>query len=979
MNSGKLFLTAIMAVSAGFASAQATLVEKVTAKPGELIIPYERYTLPNGLTLIISEDHSDPVTHLNISYHVGSARETPGKSGFAHFFEHMLFQGSKNVKDEEHFELIKRYGGDVNGNTTRDRTVYIETFPSNFTETALWMEADRMGMFLEAFTQKKFEVQRSTVKNEKDQRYNTPYGFLMEVKDQNLYPSDHPYSWSTIGFVDDLNRADSNDLKNFFLRWYGPNNACVIVSGDVNPAEVVQWVEKYFGTINPCPEVKKQRLPPVRLKENTIKGYVDPNAYVPLIYTTFPAAPAFHEDEAALDVLSYLMSGTRNSVMYKKFIENEWALQANSQNNPLSTINHELAGEYSFVVVGYPWTDIKQMQNMLANLIDSFEYVNFTDEEFSRAISNILSNYNGGLEDVSTKANYLSNFWYLNDLKGPDGKPFNLQDDANRYKNLTREDIMRVYRKYLKGKYSSTVVIEPPAEGTTAEERKKMRYQSYNPNATYKNAVAEAEYASLKLRPTVDNFDRSIRPTPSAAKPVKVPTIYTQKLANGLQIMGTQFEETPMVTIQMNIKGGRLLEGTKEIPYATSSFMAGAMNVGTANKTPEELENALEKLGANISFGAGTTSTSVSVYCEKDKLDATLALLEEMMFQPRWDEKEFKKSKKRARENAKSGLTSRSAGAGNAWRSLTWGQDHVLGKYVGADEYDNVDLSHCKAYYEQYFAPEVTKVVVVGPLTAEEAQAKLAFLEKWKQKSVVVPKPDGGMKFETNQIFGVEYIDADQSDLFMGFKSLPYDVTGEFFKNTVMNFALGGNFNSRLNLKIREDKAWTYGIRSGFSPSYEDLPGMYTVSAGIKAEATDSAIAEIMKELEKYRNEGITKDEYEFTKAALVASEALEYESLFQKAGFIMSLAVRDLPVNYPEMQMEVLKSLTIEDINNLAKQNLKTDEIIILVAGDMLLLKDRLEALGYGKVQMLDKTGKGKVKIIKATKKPDKHDKNYK
>ncbi|MCC7296789.1 MAG: insulinase family protein, partial [Bacteroidia bacterium] len=573
MNMRKLFLAAVAVAFSTSAMAQATLVEKVESKPGELVIPYERYQLPNGLTLIISEDHSDPVTHINVSYHVGSARETPGKSGFAHFFEHMLFQGSKNVKDEEHFELIKRYGGEVNGNTTRDRTVYIETFPSNFTETALWMEADRMGLFLEAYTNKKFEVQRSTVKNEKDQRYNVPYGFLMEVKDQNLYPAEHPYSWSTIGFVDDLDRADSSDLRNFFLRWYGPNNACVIVSGDVNPAEVVKWVEKYFGSFTPCPEVKKQRVAPVRLKENTIKGYTDPNIYVPLVYTTYPAATALHEDEAAMDVLAYLMGGTRNSVMYKKFIDQEWALQANCTNNPLSTINHELAGEFSFVLVGYPWSDIKQLQNMLKTVVDSFEYANFSDDDLNRAIANILSGYNGGLEDVSNKANYISNYWYLNNLKKADGTAFNLQDDANRYKNLKREDIMRVYRKYIKGKFASTVVLEPPVEGTTDEEKKKMRYESMNPNANYQNAVAEAEYANLKHVPVKDNFDRSVRPEPAAAVAVKVPKIYRKKLANGLEILGTEFSETPMVTIQMNIKGGSLLEGTKEIPYSTASFM----------------------------------------------------------------------------------------------------------------------------------------------------------------------------------------------------------------------------------------------------------------------------------------------------------------------------------------------------------------------------------------------------------------------
>ena len=275
---------------------QATLIEKVEAQEGKLVIPYEKYLLSNGLTLIVSEDHSDPVTHINVTYHVGSARETPGKSGFAHFFEHMLFQGSKHVADEEHFKIIKEYGGEVNGNTTRDRTVYVETFPSNFTETALWMEADRMGFFLEGFTQEKFENQRATVKNEKDQRYDVPYGFLMEVKDQELYPSDHPYSWSTIGFVDDLDRADSSDLKNFFLRWYAPNNACIIVVGDVNTKEVIDWTQKYFGGIPAGKKVRKKRLPPVRLTENKVKNYPDPNAYVPLTYITYPGVPVAHKD-----------------------------------------------------------------------------------------------------------------------------------------------------------------------------------------------------------------------------------------------------------------------------------------------------------------------------------------------------------------------------------------------------------------------------------------------------------------------------------------------------------------------------------------------------------------------------------------------------------------------------------------------------------------------------------------------------------
>src|ERR1044071_6110490 len=432
-----LLFAAFTYLFAALAFSQAKLVEKVTKKGDEIVIPYEKYVLPNGLTLIVHEDHSDPIVHVDVTYHVGSAREEIGKSGFAHFFEHMMFQGSDHVKDEEHFKIVTDAGGTLNGSTNRDRTNYFETVPSNQLEKMLWLEADRMGFLLDAVTQKKFEVQRATVKNERGQRYdNVPYGLVNEVTAKNLYPYGHPYSWLTIGYVEDLNRVNVEHLKNFFMRWSGPNNAVVTIGGDVNTKEVVQLAEKYFGAIPKGPEVKNMTPQSFTLPSTRYISYTDNYAKLPQLRVTYPGVPAYHKDEAPLDCLADIIGGpaNKNSIMYQQFVKTQQAVNAYCV-NPTS----ELSGEFSFAVTPFPGKKLSDMEQMVREAIAAFEKRGVTDEDIEKFRNVREAETIMGLETVSGKVSQLAAYQTFK------GNPNYIATDLKRYQALTKADVMRVY------------------------------------------------------------------------------------------------------------------------------------------------------------------------------------------------------------------------------------------------------------------------------------------------------------------------------------------------------------------------------------------------------------------------------------------------------------------------------------------------------------------------------------------------------
>lgn len=925
-------------------SAQPQLIEKVEAQAGKIIIPYEKYQLPNGLTVILHEDKSDPIVHVEVTYHVGSARETPGKSGFAHFFEHMMFQGSDHVGDDEHFRIVQSAGGNMNGTTDRDRTNYFETLPSNYLETALWLEADRMGFLLDAVTKKSFENQRSTVKNEKGQNYlSAPYGTIREVRDQNLYPKGHPYNWPTIGYTDDLDRADENDLKNFFLRWYGPNNAILSIAGDIDKAETLRLVEKYFGVIKQGPAVKKQIIERPVLA-NDKYSTIEDQIVLPVTMFVYPSVPNFHRDEAALDMLASIMGQGNNSIFYRNFIKSEKAIEATVANPCF-----ELAGEYTIVVAAYPDQSLEETEQLIRKTVTDFEAEVLKGSSIAdllaQAKADMKSNIMTELESVASKSAKLSSWHYLL------GRPYNLQEELDRYAAVTVEDLNRVFAKYIKDKKAVITNVVPyiPKEGEKMEDFEK---KSNNPYAG-ENIALPAEYQGLTYVKASDNFDRSVRPAVGTPKNAVVPEFRKSKLANGVSMIATKSSEVPKIGVYVSIRGGHILDdqGFKD---GTAALTASMLDQGTAKYSAEELGAALKRLGTTISVTPGNTGTIILMQCMADKADASFALLEEILMHPRFSEEDFKRVKKQVLESIKDQKTNPALIASKAFANVMYGNT-VLGRfYTGTYQtVDAIKLEDVRSFYTRFYSPNITNVVVVGDISIDDAFSKLQFLSKWENKNVSLPEITGFPKYQGPQILLIDKPAAPQSQIRIGHLGYKFDYNGMLFMSNVMNFALGGNFSSRINMNLREDKGFTYGARSFYSGS--EYPGTFQAAASVRTSATDSAVVEFMKEIKNYRENGITEKELEFTKSAILLNDILSYESSWQKGTFLENIVRYDLPTDFISQQEDIVKAMTKADIDKIARENLRMEEMVILIVGNSYVVKKRLEKLGYGKVKELD------------------------
>ena len=916
----------------------------VAQKKKEFKIPYEKYKLANGLTVILHTDRSDPKVAVNILYHVGSARETKGKTGFAHLFEHLMFNETQFTAQGEFDNILTNLGATNNAGTGNDQTSYYEEVPKNGLETALWLESNRMGWLLGKLTQKSFAVQQHVVQNEKRQSNdNQPYGNASFAMDKLMYPENHPYNWQVIGSMEDLGNATVQDVIDFHTKWYSPSNATLVVSGDFEVAATKKMIEKYFSEIPSFGAIPNLPKMPVTLTETKRAYYEDNFGNAPDLSMAFPTVEQYTKDSYALRFLGQLLGGSKKSPLYKIVVEEKKLAPSVSSYGG----SQEIAGTFEINARAFPGKNLADLENAFLEAMQRFEKEGFTDKDLARLKTGVEVGFYNSIQSVLGKAMRLASYnTYA-------GSPDFLSQDLNNTLNVTKEDVWRVYNKYIKGKNFVLLSIVPKGKADLAAPNSKL-FVIQEEKITDQSVIENKE-VKIQDHSKPSKFDRTKQPAVGADPVVNPPKIWTAKTANGIKAYGIKYTEVPLVQFSILMDGGMLLDPKDKI--GTGILTARLMNEGTKTKTAIELREAFQDLGANISIQAGTSTISINGNCLVSKFKETLALAKEMVFEPRWDEKEFALIKQQAIDNLKRNETRPATVAGNVFNKLVYGADNVLSNPTmgTVKSIETITLDDLKNYYKNYFSPSTARIVVVGDISKEAVVKEFNIFKDWKGAAVKLPEVKVNPALEKTGLYFVDMPGAKQSELRAGHISLAA-TDPDYYKLTVINHKLGGDFISILNGILREQKGFTYGARSGFSGS--KYPGSFNASTSVQSNATFESMQIIKDEIAKYR-EGIKPETLSMVKNTLLRGNALNFETMNALMGMTSQVVLYDLPFNYVKQREAIVQKMTTEEHKALTQKYIKPNKMIYLIVGDKATQFDKLKELGLGDPILLDKEGK--------------------
>ena len=868
-----------------------------------LSIPCEKFILPNGLTVVLNVDKSDPIAALAVYYHVGSSREVPGKTGFAHLFEHMMFQKSENVGEDQFFKNIQGAGGILNGSTNQDRTNYFEVIPKNALEMAMWMESDRMGYLTNTVTKSALANQQNVVQNEKRESVdNAAYGFNQEIITKNLFPKGHPYSWTVIGKMEDLTSATVEDVRAFHKKFYAPNNATLVISGDINKEEVKSLVIKYFGEIPSGTNIEKRGPMPVALASITRIYHEDNFAKAPELTMVFPTVERYSKDSYTLNFLGDLLAGTKKSPLYTILVKDKKLTSRVMARNG----SQELAGSFTISVAANPEVNLTDVEKAIFEGFEKFEKDGFTNEDLMRIKAGYETRFYNSFSSVQGKAFQFAEYTMNT------GDPGYYKKDLAAIQSVTMDDVKAVFKKYIKGKYFVETSFVPKGQKIQIAEGSKSS-GIVEEDITKAAEVKSDTTAEVPIVKTPTKSDRSTMPKIGPDPEVTIPSPWKALLINGMKIWGINQNELPLIQYSIVIDGGHMLDKAEKAGVA--GMVAAMMNEGTRNKTPEQLEDAIGLLGASIRVTSGNEDISVEVSSMSKYFEKTLALVQEILLEPRWDMEAFALAKRRIINNLKRNSASPDYLASSTLNKLMFG-DNILAIDAAGTEASvaAITIEDLKDYYNKYFSPTISRFLFVGDVDQSKVRAALTDLNlKWKPKDAPsLPRTDP-----------------------------------DFYPATVANYKLGGSFNGIFNLILREEKGFTYGARSNLTggKSY----GSFIASSRVRTNSTLESVTIFKTEMEKYRK-NIPQEYVDFTKSSLLKNNALRFETLGSLLGMLNTMTSFNLPADFIKQEEKFTKDLTVEKELELANKYIDPSKMYYVVVGDAKTQLEDLEKVGLGK-----------------------------
>ena len=916
-------LTAVAVASVLLAGCQSTAEQTSQSTVAAQQLPavnidYQSFTLDNGLRVVVHEDRKAPIVAVNVWYAVGSKDESVGQTGFAHLFEHLMFNGTENY-DDEYFGPFERAGAtDMNGTTNSDRTNYFQNVPTPALDMALWMESDRMGHLLGAVTQEKLDEQRGVVQNEKRQGEAQPYGRVFGYLAEQTFPEGHPYSWSVIGSMEDLNAASLDDVHQWFNDYYGAANAVVVLAGDIDVETAKAKMEKYFGHIAPGKPLQKLESW-VAKRTGTKRATMEDNVPASRVYKLWNTAEMGTADSTYLQLLTNILASGKNSRLYQRLVHEEQIASM------VSGFQYErtLAGQFFVIADAKPGVELERIEAVIDEELAKIIAEGPTAEELARVKFSEVANYIRGIERIG-------GFGGKSDLLAAgevyQGDPGFYETAFEQLRNATPRDLQAVAERWLSdGAFVLNVVPQP--KFTTAE--------------------AQADRSEL---PKVGDLPK-----------LELPALNTFTLSNGLEVALAERHDVPTVQMALMFDSGYASDFGGKV--GTASFAMSMLREGTSSRTSQDIAEQLETLGTNLSTSASIDSSRISMDSLVSNLAPSLDIFADVIENAAFATDEIERKRGNWIESIKKEKASPTSQAIRILPGLIFGENHAYGVPLtgsGTEQsISSLSREDLISYRDTWLRPDNARLVIVGATTEAEIKPLLEeALNDWQAPAT--PKPTKQFtalaKQESPRVFIIDQPGTPQSTILAGHLA-PSDRVENADVLDVTNTILGGSFTSRMNMNLREDKGWSYGARTIWS-GY-DQAGMFFTLAPVQTDKTKESIQEILKELNQYQNDKpATAAELEKVQMNKTAKLPGAYETKAALLGAVVDTLGKGKDMQWLETYGERVSAIDVEDVQSTATSFIDTESLTWVIIGDAAQIADDVRSLNLGEVTMLDSDG---------------------